>query len=130
MSSPQSPQSVQVGPKGVADPNAPLDEPVAPKGGAEPTTATPPAHTGPGVVKRTTITVKRVLLVVIGALIALFAVFNSQNVSVNWIFGKDIQSPLILVIVVAFIAGAAIGWLVAKLGRRSARSNYGDGATR
>ena len=74
---------------------------------------------GPGVVHRTTSTIKRVLLVAIGALVALFAVFNSQNVEVRWIFGDPIQTPLILAIAVTFIAGAIIGWLVAKLGGRS-----------
>ncbi len=73
---------------------------------------------GPGVVKRTTNTVKRVFLVALGALVALFAVFNSQNVEVRWIFGDPIQTPLILAIAVTFVAGATIGWLVAKLGGR------------
>ena len=78
-----------------------------------------PDHRGPGVVKKTTSTIKRVLLVVIGALIALFAVFNSQNVEVKWWFtGDPIQTPLILAIFVALVAGAAIGWLAAKLSGR------------
>ncbi len=76
-------------------------------------------HHGPGVVKRTTNTVKRVFLVALGALVALFAVFNSQEVEVRWIFGDPIQTPLILAIAVTFLAGAIIGWLVAKLGNRS-----------
>src|SRR4051812_25716895 len=42
-------------------------------------TGTPAPH-GPGVVKRTTNNLGRALLIVIGALAALFAVFNSQNV--------------------------------------------------
>lgn len=74
---------------------------------------------GPGVVRRTTNTVKRVLLFALGALVALFAVFNSQNVEVRWIFGDPIQTPLILAIAVTFVAGAIIGWLVAKLGGRN-----------
>lgn len=90
-------------------------KPVVPGG------ATPSAHTshGPGVVRKTTNTVKRVFLVALGALVALFAVFNSQNVEVRWIFGDPIQTPLILAIAVTFIAGAIIGWLVAKLGGRN-----------
>ncbi len=75
---------------------------------------------GPGVVKRTTNTVKRVFLIALGALVALFAVFNSQNVEVRWIFGDPIQTPLILAIAVTFVAGAVIGWVAAKLGSRSA----------
>lgn len=82
--------------------------------------AAPPA--GPGVVRRTTTTVKRILLVAIGAFVALFAVFNSQDVEVKWIFGNPIQTPLILALAVTFFAGLAIGWLFAKLGRRGGAS--------
>ncbi len=92
---------------------------------AQPRPAERPAHPadrverdGPGVVRRTTNTFKRVLLVVIGALVALFAVFNSQNVEVKWIFGDPIQTPLILALAITFVAGAAVGWLWAKLSRR------------
>jgi uncharacterized integral membrane protein len=76
-----------------------------------------PQH-GASVVRKTTNTVKRVLLVAVGALVALFAVFNSQNVEVRWIFGDPIQTPLILAIGVTFLAGAVTGWLFAKLGGR------------
>lgn len=96
----------------------------APPRAADPT-APRPSHPadrvereGPGVVRRTTNTFKRILLVVIGALVALFAVFNSQNVEVKWIFGDPIQTPLILALAVTFLAGAAVGWLWAKLSRR------------
>lgn len=92
------------------EPSTPRPDPTPAPRGAEP-------HR-PGVVHRTTSTIKRVLLVAIGALVALFAVFNSQNVEVRWIFGDPIQTPLILAIAVTFIAGAIIGWLVAKLGGR------------
>ena len=72
--------------------------------------------------RRTTNRVKRVLLIALGALVALFAVFNSQNVEVRWIFGDPIQTPLILAIAVTFFAGAAIGWLFAKLSGRGSGS--------
>lgn len=85
-----------------------------------PATDRAPESHGPGVVRRTTNTVKRILLFALGALVALFAVFNSQNVEVRWIFGDPIQTPLILAIAVTFVAGAIIGWLVAKLGTRGA----------
>lgn len=115
MSTPQSPKPTE--PVSGARPDvggaAPAAKP-APKGGP----ASPPAPHGPGVVKRTTNTVKRFTLVIIGALIALFAVLNRQDVTVDWIFGSPVQTPLILVIVIAFAAGAAIGWIVAKLGGR------------
>jgi uncharacterized integral membrane protein len=75
-------------------------------------------HHGPGVVKRTTRTVRNVLLIAIGALVALFAVVNSQEVEVRWIFGDPIQTPLILAIAVTFVAGVIIGWLVGKIGGR------------
>lgn len=92
-------------------PTAPGAARPEPRGGAA-------APAGPGVVKRTTNNVKRITLVVIGALIALFAVLNTREVTVDWIFGTPVQTPLILVIVVAFVAGAAIGWIVAKLSNR------------
>lgn len=115
MSSPQTPKPTEpiTGGRPATDgkPSAPRP---ADKGGPAATGA--PA--GPGVVKRTTNTVKRFALVIIGALIALFAVLNRQDVTVDWIFGTPVQTPLILVIGVAFIAGAAIGWLVAKLSGR------------
>jgi uncharacterized integral membrane protein len=91
----------------------------APAPGAPATDRAPESH-GPGVVRRTTNTVKRIFLFALGALVALFAVFNSQNVEVRWIFGDPIQTPLILAIAVTFVAGAIIGWLVAKLGTRGA----------
>lgn len=113
------------------DPSTP--SPVTPadagRAPASPGAAPAPARTGgeraaephgPGVVRRTTNTVKRVLLFALGALVALFAVFNSQNVEVRWIFGDPIQTPLILAIAVTFVAGAIIGWLVAKLSGRNA----------
>lgn len=96
---------------------APVATTPDPKATGTPDRSTSEPH-GPGVVKRTTNTVKRVFLVALGALVALFAVFNSQNVEVRWIFGDPIQTPLILAIAVTFVAGATIGWLVAKLGSR------------
>ncbi len=84
---------------------------------------TPASPDGPGVVKRTTNTAKRILLVVIGALVALFAVFNSQEVEVRWIFGSPIQTPLILALAVTLVAGVAIGYLWAKLGGRGTTSS-------
>ena len=54
----------------------------------------------------------------IGALIAAFAISNSQEVKVRWIFGDAVQVPLIVVIVIALVAGLIIGWVAAKLGSR------------
>src|SRR4051812_35834094 len=93
-----------------------------PAGGPHPgQPAAPPAEHGPGVVRRTTDGVKRAALVLIGAVFALFAVQNRDNVQVRWIFGDPIDTPLILALLVVFAAGAAIGWLVAKLGTRKSR---------
>ncbi len=106
MSNQQPPQSVQVDPKG----SGPSTTPGAP--------ATPPLHEGPGRVKRTARSVKQVLLVVIGALIAAFAISNSQDVKVRWIFGDPVFAPLILVIGIALVAGLVLGWIIAKLSSR------------
>lgn len=114
-------------------------KPTEPVSGAQPTTGGPAATprpaagapgaptqerpSGPGVVKRTTNTVKRFTLVIIGALIALFAVLNTDQTEVDWIFGDPVQTPLIVVIAVALAAGLIIGWTAAKLGRRGGHTN-------
>ncbi|MBO9534633.1 MAG: LapA family protein [Solirubrobacteraceae bacterium] len=106
----------------------PTGEPAKPAP-AVPAKPAPAPPQGPGVVRRTTNTIKRVMLIAIGALAALFAVVNSQNVQVRWIFGHPIETPLILAIAVAFIAGAAIGWLAAKLGGRGAHQPQDSSST-
>jgi uncharacterized integral membrane protein len=55
--------------------------------------------------------------VAIGALVALFAVLNLDEVEVNWIFGTA-DTPLILVIAVTFLLGAATGWIASMSRRR------------
>ena len=111
MSTAQPPQSAQVDPQGKPG------QGTGPEGTGGPG-APGPRRSGPGVVKRTANTITRILLVVIGALIALFAVLNRQDVEVDWIFGDPIQTPLILAIAVTLLAGITIGWLLAKLGGR------------
>lgn len=69
---------------------------------------------GPGVVKKTTDTFKRIVLVLLGAFAALFAVFNSRDVEVRWFFGDPIQTPLILVIAVCLAVGFAGGWITGR----------------
>ncbi len=44
--------------------------------------------------------------VVIGVAVTLFAVFNLDDVDVNWVFGSW-STPLIIVIVVCFLLGVA-----------------------
>ena len=83
-----------------------------------PATAPAPADDGPGVVKRTTKTASRVALVVVGVLVGLFAAVNTRDVEVSWVFGDPLQTPLILVIGLALLAGLIIGWLAATLRHR------------
>ncbi len=47
---------------------------------------------------------------VIGAVVAVFAVLNSQSVSVDWI-GTTTKTPLIVVIVLSLMIGFAAGAL-------------------
>jgi uncharacterized integral membrane protein len=46
------------------------------------------------------------------AIAVLFAVLNLDQVEVNWVFGSG-QTPLIIVIVVSFLLGAAVDRLLA-----------------
>lgn len=113
MSTPQPPQSVTVDPKGTPAAGTP------PTGPTPGTPAQPPRHEGPGRVKRTARQVKQALLVVIGALIAAFAISNRDEVRVRWIFGDPVSTPLILVIAIALVAGLVLGWIIAKLSGRN-----------
>ena len=49
--------------------------------------------------------------VVLGVLITLFAVLNTDKVKVHWIFGTD-EAPLIIVIVVSLLVGIVLTYLV------------------
>ena len=53
----------------------------------------------------------------LGALGALFAVLNLDEVDVNWVFGTW-STPLIVTIAISFLLGAGVGFLVAR--RRAA----------
>ena len=48
---------------------------------------------------------------VVGALVTLFAVLNIDEVEVNWVLGTW-STPLIVVIALSFILGAAVDRLV------------------
>jgi uncharacterized integral membrane protein len=91
--------------------------------GTPTTTPTPPSGRPPAKAKRGSLLAKenRRLLygLVIGAIVAVFAVLNLDEVQVNWIFGTA-STPLIIVIAVSFLLGAAVGW-IADLGRRRAK---------
>jgi uncharacterized integral membrane protein len=89
-----------------------------------PTPTTPSAGGGPPARKqRGSLLAKenRRLLygLVIGAIVAVFAVLNLDEVEVNWIFGTA-QTPLIVVIALTFVLGALTGW-IAGAGRRRAK---------
>ena len=49
----------------------------------------------------------------LGVLVVLFAVLNLDEVDVNWIVATW-STPLIVVIVVSLLTGAALGWTVAR----------------
>jgi uncharacterized integral membrane protein len=55
--------------------------------------------------------------IVAGTILVLFALLNLDKVSVNWIVGTW-RTPLIVVIVVSMLLGAALGW---AFSRRRAR---------
>lgn len=57
--------------------------------------------------------VRTIAAFVLGGLAVLFAVLNLDDVDVRWIVGTW-QTPLIVVIVVSLLIGAAIGWAVAR----------------
>ncbi len=57
---------------------------------------------------------------VVGALVAAFALLNLDDVKVNWIVGTD-HTPLIVVVAVAFLCGMVIDRLIARAKRRRAR---------
>jgi uncharacterized integral membrane protein len=56
-------------------------------------------------------------LVVLGILLTLFAVLNVGSVKVDWIVGSS-HAPLIIVIAVAGLVGAAILWLAERASQR------------
>jgi uncharacterized integral membrane protein len=56
---------------------------------------------------------RTVVAVGLGALGALFAVLNLDDVDVNWVFGTW-STPLIVVIAIAFLLGAGVGFLISR----------------
>ena len=62
----------------------------------------------------------------IGALVAVFAVLNLDEVQVNWIVGT-VSTPLIVVIGITFLLGAVLGWIAhAARGRRRRRERRAE----
>ena len=62
---------------------------------------------------------KLITAVVLAVLIAVFALVNSQEVTIHWIVTTS-QTPLIVVIAGCGAVGFAVGWMFAR--RRAARS--------
>lgn len=65
---------------------------------------------------------KQAMMFVLGGLIVLFAVVNSESVAVNLLFAQ-IELSLSLLILLSAVAGAAFGWLATAIrGRRRRRA--------
>jgi uncharacterized integral membrane protein len=58
---------------------------------------------------------------ILGGLLAIFAVLNLGDVSVNWIVTSG-QTPLIVVIAIAFVLGIAVDRLLLVRARRKRRA--------
>jgi uncharacterized integral membrane protein len=59
------------------------------------------------------LTARTVAAAVLGAVLVLFAVLNSQDVRVHWLITTS-TAPLIIVIALCGLVGFAAGWLVAR----------------
>jgi uncharacterized integral membrane protein len=88
---------------------------------ASPSTPTPAS--GPPEGKRkaakrpTRETVRAVGLVVLAVLITLFAVLNTKEVKVKWVFGSG-KAPLIIVIVVSLLVGIVLAYFADRRPRK------------
>jgi uncharacterized integral membrane protein len=56
-------------------------------------------------------------MVVLAVLITLFAVFNLNEVKVNWVFGSG-RAPLIIVIVISLLVGIVLTYFAERLVRK------------
>ena len=59
-------------------------------------------------------------LVVLAVLMTLFAVFNLDEVKVNWIIGSG-RAPLIIVIVISLLVGTVLTYFAQRRGRTGQR---------
>jgi uncharacterized integral membrane protein len=84
---------------------------MTPSGQIESSAAPAPARNKP--------TPKMITAVVLAVLIALFAVVNSQTVTIHWIVTTS-QTPLIVVIAGCGFVGFVVGWTFAR--RRASRA--------
>jgi uncharacterized integral membrane protein len=68
-------------------------------------------------------TMMRLILAgLLAVLLLAFAIDNRGSVRVGWVVG-DGKAPMIVVLLMAAVLGAAIGWLVLHATRRSGRRN-------
>jgi uncharacterized integral membrane protein len=58
-------------------------------------------------------TARLIAALVLGALLTLFAVLNSQSVRIHWIVTTT-DVPMIVVIVACGLIGAIVAWLIAR----------------
>lgn len=85
------------------------------------TPSTHPAQTGKKKPKRKPGNTARLLAgLILGGIVTAFALLNLDQVRVNWILGTW-STPLIIVIAVSFLLGAAAGSALHLEGRRRAR---------
>ena len=62
-------------------------------------------------------TVRTAGLVVLAILITLFAVLNTKDVKVNWVFGSG-KAPLIIVIVISLLVGIVLTYAADRRPRK------------
>jgi uncharacterized integral membrane protein len=62
-------------------------------------------------------TVRTAGLVVLAILITLFAVLNTKEVKVNWVFGSG-KAPLIIVIVITLLVGIVLAYFAERRPRK------------
>jgi uncharacterized integral membrane protein len=64
--------------------------------------------------------VRSVVAMAAGVYIVLFAVLNTQDVTIHWVFGTS-RTPLIVAIVLSAVLGFVLGLAVPRLRERSRR---------
>ena len=77
-------------------------------------TAKPPKPTEPSARRGTKETARTGGMVALAILITLFAVFNLNEVKVNWIFGSG-KAPLIIVIVISLLVGIVLTYAAERI---------------
>jgi uncharacterized integral membrane protein len=63
---------------------------------------------------------RQIAILVLSGLGVAFAALNLEEVDVNWILGTW-ETPLIIVIALSMVVGAALGYLAARRGRPTRR---------